>query len=474
MTMSVDGLVSGMDTTALVTQLIAAEGAPKRQLEAKITATNTQASGYRTVNTTFAAVRAAAEAFTSTTLAAARKTSSSVDSVTARAGATAVDGASITFSVTNLAVKQTAMSDTEWSSLTAPVRTAKDGTTAEPAWPIEIRLSDGRSKTVSVGPTATLTEAVTAINDAKAGVSATAVRLGDGTFRMQITSTATGTAHGFEIRSATEPDADGNYGLSFTTTVEPLDAVIDLGGGITASSSSNTFDDLLGGVAVTLSKEVTGPVTVAVTQDADGVAAKVQTLVDAVNAALNTVRTYTSNAPGSTATLKGDPSLTKLAGELLTALSTAVGDDGSPAKVGLQLAKDGKTVVFDKGKFTTALKETPELVQRMVSGRTASLGPNGTAGGGDDVSAVTGLATRLFDVAKAASDSATGSIVALAKGRESQAADLKTRIEAFDLRLAKRKDMLTRQFTAMETALSSLRNQSTWLAGQINSLPSYG
>ena len=25
----------------------------------------------------------------------------------------------------------------------------------------------------------------------------------------------------------------------------------------------------------------------------------------------------------------------------------------------------------------------------------------------------------------------------------------------------------------METALSSLKNQSTWLAGQINSLPSY-
>jgi flagellar hook-associated protein 2 len=33
--------------------------------------------------------------------------------------------------------------------------------------------------------------------------------------------------------------------------------------------------------------------------------------------------------------------------------------------------------------------------------------------------------------------------------------------------------MLTRQFSAMETALSSLKNQSTWLAGQINSLPSY-
>ena len=47
-------------------------------------------------------------------------------------------------------------------------------------------------------------------------------------------------------------------------------------------------------------------------------------------------------------------------------------------------------------------------------------------------------------------------------------------VDAWDLRLVKRKETLTRQFTAMETALSSLRNQSTWLAGQINGLPSGG
>ena len=474
MTMSVDGLVSGMDTTALVSQLIAAEAAPKRQLEAKITAATTQASGYRTVNTTFAAVRAAAEALTATTLAASRKTSSSAASVTASAGASAVDGTSVSFTVTALAAKQTSISATEWSSLTAPVATDKNGAAAEPAFPIEIRLADGTSKTVSLGATATLDEAVTAINGAKAGVTASAVKLADGTYRLQLTGTKTGTANAFEVRSATEPDADGNYGLSFTHTADAADAVIDFGAGAVASSSSNTFSDLVGGVAVTVSKLEDDLVTVSVAQDADSVAAKVQTLVDAVNAALNTVRTYTSNAPGSTATLKGDPSLTKLAGELLTALSKAVGDDGSPAKIGLQLTKDGKNVAFDKGKFTTALKETPELAQRMVSGRTASLGIDGVAGGTDDVTAVTGLATRLFDVAKAASDATTGSIVALAKGRDSQVTDMKTRIEAFDLRLAKRKEMLTRQFTAMETALSSLRNQSTWLAGQINSLPSYG
>jgi flagellar capping protein FliD len=103
----------------------------------------------------------------------------------------------------------------------------------------------------------------------------------------------------------------------------------------------------------------------------------------------------------------------------------------------------------------------------MVSGRAA-----GTDSGGNAVAAVTGLAKRLLDVATSASDATTGSLVKLAEGKESTLKGIQERIDAWDLRLAKRKEALTRQFTSMETALSSLRNQSTWLAGQINSLPS--
>jgi flagellar hook-associated protein 2 len=477
MTMSVDGMVSGMDTTGIITQLLQAEANPQVLLKQKLSAAQTEASAYRTVNTTFAAVRAAAEALTATSLSAARKVSSSLPSVTASAAATAVDGSSLTFTVTGLAAKQTVISNGEWSSLTADARTAKDGSTAEPAWPLEIRNADGTVRgTVTLAPGATLAQAVTAINDKKLGVQASAVRVADGTYRLQITGTATGAANAFELRSDTETDLDGNVGTAFTRTATAQDAGIDLGGGVVATSSSNTFTDLLAGVAVTVSQEAADsgkPVSVTVAQDADGVASKMQALVDAVNAALNTVKTYTNNDKGSTAALKGDYNLTSLSGKLLQAVADAVGADGSPVKVGLQLAKDGKTVVFDKAKFTTALKENPELATRMVSGRVAASGIDGVAGTGDDVTALTGIAGRLFDVAKAASDATTGSIVSLAKGKDSIATDLKNRIEAWDLRLAKRKEMLTRQFTAMETALSSLKNQSTWLAGQINGLPQW-
>ena len=87
--------------------------------------------------------------------------------------------------------------------------------------------------------------------------------------------------------------------------------------------------------------------------------------------------------------------------------------------------------------------------------------------------AVEGVAQRVFDLAKSATDTTTGTLTSLAKGRDQLAKDIEKRIEAWDLRLALRKETLTRQFTAMETALSSMKNQSNWLAGQISSLPSY-
>lgn len=463
MSMSVDGLVSGMDTTGIISKLMSVEAAPQVALKTKLTTTQANASAYRTVNTTILAITAAADALLAAPLAAGRKAATGNASVTASAGTTAVPGAAISFTVTSLMSTQSQLSNTEWSSPTADVRTV------EPGWPIEILNSDGTSRgSVDVAAGATLTDAVAAINGANLGVNAAIVSTGGGTYRMQVTSSTSGAAGTFIVKSATETAATAGSG--FVQTSAGQDATIDLGGGVTAKSPSNTFTDLLTGVAVTVSKVDATPVTVTVSADTDSIATKVAALVDAVNAGLTTIKTYTSTAEGSTAALKGDYSVTSIAGMLLDAVSSAVGADGSPVQIGLQLTKDGK-IAFDKSKFTTALKADPKLVQRMVGGTAASNGPDGVVGGGDDVAAVTGIAGRLRAVAVSASDATTGTLVALANGQDSMAKDITDRIAEWDLRLAKRKQILTSQFTAMETALSSLKNQSTWLAGQINSLP---
>jgi flagellar hook-associated protein 2 len=318
---------------------------------------------------------------------------------------------------------------------------------------IEVFDKAGVSKGVlPIGGTQTVADAAAAINASTLGLSASVVQMSGTEVALQVTSKTTGAAAEFSFTGAG----------TFSINTQGRDAELSIGTTtpFTVTSATNTFSSVMPGATITVTKEDPATdVIVTVGSDPDAIAGKVQALVDAVNSALTQVKTYTSNAPGSTAALKGDPSLTGLAGQLLNAVSGAVGTSGSPAQVGFQLTRDGK-ITFDKAKFTTALKDTPDLAQKIVSG-------GGTP-------AVEGIAGRLLSVAKRASDSTTGSIVALANGKDSLVKDLQKRIEAWDVRLAKRKETLSRQFSAMETALSSLKNQSSWLAGQINSLPSAG
>ena len=100
-------------------------------------------------------------------------------------------------------------------------------------------------------------------------------------------------------------------------------------------------------------------------------------------------------------------------------------------------------------------------------------GPDGLAGAGDDVAAVRASPQRLLGVAKAASDTTTGILVVAGQGQDVHGQGHPGPDRGLGPPAGEAQgDRCTRQFTAMETALSSLQNQSTWLAGQINSLPS--
>lgn len=447
MTMALStGLISGMDTGTLISQLVAAEGTQQAALKTRLKTTELTASAYRTVNTTFLAITAAAESALKPETWSAVKATSSAPSVVVSAGSGAKAG-SLTFTVTGVAAAHSAVSTTRWSSTS----------TAANLTSIDVKSLDGTTTTgtVALDGTESLTAAADKINKAGLGVTAAIVQTGSNQYALQLTSTTSGEAASFST-GGTE---------TFSATTAGADAELTVGStnSYTISSATNTFEGILPGATITVRQTETTPVTLSVVPDPDAVAAKVSAMVDAVNAAVNTVATYTSNATGSTAALKGDFSVSALAGRLQDAISFAVGPDGSPARIGFELTKDGK-IAFDKAAFTSALKDTPDLARRMVAG-TPAVG---------DAKAVPGIAQRLAEVTKAASDSTTGALVKLAEGRDSQVKDIQKRIDAWDLRLEKRREMLTRQFTAMETALSSLRNQSTWLAGQLNSLPSYG
>lgn len=463
--LSVDGLISGLDTTTLVSQLVAAEALPQTRLKTQMSAAQAAADAYRAVNTKVDAVRTAAAALSADGLAAARTASSSATSVTASATSTAVPGSRLSFTVASLASTASFISATTWASTGTAVRTptAPDGTALDSPWPLTItRPGGGTPTTVEPPAGATLAQTVSYINGLKdLGVRATAVNTADG-YRLQLTSASSGEAGDFFV--------DPGAGADFTQVSIAKNAVLDLGSSIKLSSSTNTFAEVMTGVSVTVTEQGAAGV-VEVAEDAKSVATKVRAFVDAVNSALSTIEKHGNSEKGSTAALKGDFQLRALTSQLLQSVSDVVSGAGSPGAIGIELTRNG-AVTFDESAFLAKLASDPDTVQRMLAGGPAipAKAATATTPAVDQQPAADGLGLRLQELAKRLTNATTGTLTLLAQGRDALVKDFESRIADWDLRLATRKETLTRQFTAMETALSSLQNQSSWLAGQLNSL----
>jgi flagellar capping protein FliD len=470
------GLSSGIDYSTMITQLMQIEARPQNLLRNQLTTTNTAASAYRKLNTAMASLSSAAQAVTGAGMTSSRKATSSSTTVAATAGATAVPGSSLSFSVTQLASAQTSVSAGVWGSATADARsgTATDSTTALPGWPMSVVKGGKSVGVIDLPANATLADAAAKINASGYGLSADVIQLDTTHFKLQVSSTGTGTDAAFSLQSAADPS-----GATFTATVAARNAKLDLGNSMTAQSSSNTFDALLTGVSVTVS-QVSPPTvaggstltttTIGVANDTSAVTAKVKAMMDAANTALTTISSLTDSSDGSDAALKGNWTLNNLASRILTEVSSAVGAS-SPAAAGISLTKDG-AITFDAAKFSSALAADPALAQRIVGGSTGA-GADNVDHSPDDTIDVDGIAARLSVLAEGASDSASGMLTSMANSQDTRAKDLQKQIDDWGLRLTSRQAALTTQFNAMEKALGSLQNQSKWLTSQLDSLPSW-
>jgi flagellar hook-associated protein 2 len=461
--MSVGGLVSGMDTATIVSQLMQVEALPQAQLETRLSNTQSKAAAYRAVNTRFDALRSAAEALTTGAGFQSVKATASNTSVTASASAGASAG-SVTFTVNEVARAHSLVSAQKWTA--SGTQTAADLPYGASSLDIKVGgVTTPVALDVNGDGTATLAEAATAINAQGLGVKATVVKVSATEYRLQIAATKTGAASAFEAGTAGAFDP--------VTTGSDAKITVGAGAGYTMTSSNNTFTGLVDGTTITVTEPATN-VTLKVVEDPAAIASKVNALVTAANSLLEAINSYT-DPKKTTAALKGDATLRQLSNQIRDVVSYAVGTDGSASTVGLELSKDGTKYEFDSAAFTSALAADPAKVQRMfTSVVTTGNGVDGLPGTADDRKDAVGLAAKLKALALSASDTATGSLTLLASSTDKQAKDIEGRIAAWDIRLDLRRTALERQFTAMETALSTLQNQGQWLSSQISSLPGWG
>ncbi|MGO4256964.1 flagellar filament capping protein FliD [Marmoricola sp. RAF53] len=436
--------MSGIDTSSIISQLMQVEAQTQTNLKTKVSTEQSNVKSLQDLNSAFAALAtSAADLAKATAWNPVTVTSSVAGSPTSLV--TVAAGANAVTSPLSFTVGHTALSH----RLSFATSAANNAVVTSGSTLVRIDHLDGTTQDIDTGD-GTLAGLVKGLNASGTGVKASTVRLDDGTYRLQVTSTATGAASDFTLTNT-----DGSALLGGATVRAGRDAEITVGTD-TVHSATNTFNDVANGLSITLA--ATTPdgtaVDVNVTQDTAGMTAKVKGIVDSINAALSKIDSLTAynSTTKTSGPLSGDSSVQALRASLL---ATVYPTDGtSMAGVGLQLDRYGK-LTFDADKFTTAYNADPSAVAAKFT-----------------TGATTGFAARVQAVAKSASDSVSGTITTSITNRTTSIQRMQDSIADWDTRLAIRQETLTKQFTAMETALQQMNAQSSWLSSQLGSLSS--
>ena len=417
---SISGLSSGIDTTSLISQLMAVAAQPQTALKRQLSTEQSVISAYQAINTKLSAFSDAATAVQQAW--AATKATSSNSAVIASTSTGALAGSSATFDVTQLATAQI-------STLAVPtggtvVSTPANGidVTDHAGVVHHVTLSDGSAATVAA-----------AVNSAGVGVRAAVVNTDSGQV-LQFTATSTGVAGSFSISGLDNPPQ---------TLVAAQDAQIAVGnpaaGGYTVSSSTNTFNGVVPGVTFTVGAVASG-VTLSVSSDASAISDKVKAMVDAANAVLGELNTDT----GKGALLEGNYQVNALTQSILATVSHGDASGNSYAGSGIQLTSTG-TLKFDPDAFAAGYAANPAQTQTTVNG----------------------LASALASVA---SNASTQTVSPLINSGNAQVANLTKEISDWDTRLASQQTALQAKYTAMEVALSKLNSTSSWLNQALGSM----
>lgn len=435
MGLSIDGLSSGLDTTALINSLMAVEAIPQSLIKNKAASVQTRISALQGLNSAVADLAAKAGKLSDPKSLELYSASSSSAKVATTVGAGAKPGA-VDFTVSQLAQTQVSVS----RNLAA--------------WPYTTMTVTGEGgQAITVTPlTTSLDDVVSAVNLSGVGIVASKVSVGGGEYRLQFASSKTGVAGGFTIA-----DPDGTAGLTKVQTAQ--DAQIKLWAGtaaeVTLNSATNTFSELLPGVSATVSEVSATPTRVTVARDNAQISKAASDLVGSVNGVLAQIATKSAvvsstDASGNPITsggvFTGDSTIRTVSAAILAAASQPL-NGKSPSELGISVTKTG-TMEFDATKFGDALAKDAA----------------GT------MAAVATIAGRVADAAKQASDPTSGLLSTKIKGQQTAAKDYTEQIADWDDRLEMRRTTLQRTYSALEVALSGMKAQSSWLSSQLAGL----
>lgn len=438
MSISFDGIASGLNTSELIKQLMQIERRPVVLLEQRVQTYQQRMDAWRDVNMRLASLETKLSDLLLRSAYEARKaTSTDQEVVTASANNSAAPG---TYEIEVLALARSH-------------RVVSDRLEEE----LPLGLADGESKsftvneatiTVEAGDTLqTIADKLNAAEDAK--VTATVIDN-----RLVIEGKETGVPLDFRDSYGVLQDLGILEGDEPQTIQAPQHARVKVNG-IEIERPSNEVE-VVEGVTFTLRGEGTAVITVA--KDVSGAVAKIKDVVDQLNSAMD----FMSSRLAKDGILQGDATLVRLQSSLRLAFMDRADTGGkltTLSEIGITFTREGRAEL-DETKLREALEEDAHGVYLLLAG----------SGEGDEG---LGIARRARDLIRGYTQ--TGGVI---QGRremfEAQIASAKESIERMEERLERQEERLYRQFTAMEQALASLQTQSMWLQTQLIQLSMFG
>ena len=305
MSISVGGLVSGMDTDKIISQLQALQQKPITKLQTQEAAYQVKLTAYSSLQGNLKDVKNAARNLdTSSDITSYAATSSNTSTLTASAERTAVAGS---YSVT---VNKLAAVHKLTSTGFSPTEAVGKGT-------IQLKMGSSAAVNIAVGATSTLSNIATSINAADTGIYASVVNDGTNSF-LSLTGKQTGAANVISLTvtedGTTDPklaanlDSSGLSRLAYTTSATSYKGV----------SGSGAVDGLtINGIAVTASPDMAGLIA-NINYDVAGVTATLQTdgslLLNNITGSDIVIGGTTTNSGLTAGTYSGTKNLAQLQG----------------------------------------------------------------------------------------------------------------------------------------------------------------
>jgi flagellar hook-associated protein 2 len=308
------------------------------------------------------------------------------------------------------------------------------------------------------------------INAAGAGVVAGIVNDANGA-RLTLRSRETGNENAFRItvQEAIDdevPDSGlsvlafdaGNVGSPMQRTATAANADVSVNG-IAVSAASNTLDNVVEGLTMTVAKTTSEPVLVEVGNDTATIKTAITDFVSAFNAAASYIRSQTAyNAETKTAgAMQADQGTLALQSQLRAVINEASSASGTFSRlsdIGIALKTDG-TLETKAAKLDSAMGNLAETRKLLAADGTGSI----DSGYARRFKRLADAALGIEGVFDARTSSLRKRLDRNSKAQDSQ----QDRLDAVQARLQ-------RQYTGLDTTMAQLSTLSNYMAQQIAQL----